>query len=174
MSNERVSRRRALAVLGVGCAAATGAAAASLRVVVAPLEHGPKGPRWIQVGHVTDFPEGAPRRVRLVADSREGFVTRKAEVLGQVYLQRKGDQVTALSATCPHLGCTVEIASDGGQFFCPCHSSFFAFDGSIPPGKPNKARRGMDPLAVRVLPDKTVEVELVRYQLGKATREAIG
>lgn len=174
MSDDKVSRRRALAVLGVGCAAATGAAAASLRVVVAPLEHGSKGPRWIPVGRLGDLPEGAPRRVSLVADEREGFVTRKAEVLGQVYLQRKGDRVTALSATCPHLGCVVDVAPDGAQFFCPCHTSFFALDGSIQPGKPNKARRGMDPLAVRVLPDKTIEVELVRYQLGKATREAIG
>lgn len=174
MSDEKVSRRRALAVLGVGCAAATGAAAASLRVVVAPLEHGTSGPRWIPVGRRSDLPEGAPRRVSLVADERRGFVTRKAEVLGQVYLQRKGEQVTALSATCPHLGCTVEIASDGAQFFCPCHSSYFAFDGSRQSNKPNKARRGMDPLAVRVRPDDTVEIELVRYQLGKATREAIG
>ncbi|MCC6646446.1 MAG: Rieske (2Fe-2S) protein [Polyangiaceae bacterium] len=174
MSDERVSRRRALAVLGVGCAAASGAAAASLRVVVAPLEHGERGPRWIRVARLTDLPDGAPRRVSLVADERSGFVTRKAETLGQVYLQRKGATVTALSATCPHLGCTVEIAADGGQFFCPCHSSFFAFDGSIPPGKPNKARRGMDPLGVRVSPSGDVEVEFVRYQVGKATREAIG
>lgn len=174
MSDERVSRRRALAVLGAGCAAATGAAIASARVVVAPLAHGAKGPTWIPVGRVGDLPEGAPRRVNLVADEHEGFVTRKASVLGMVYLLRKGDKVTALSATCPHLGCAVDIAPDGGQFFCPCHTSFFALDGSIQPGKPNKARRGMDPLQVRVLADKTVEVEFVRYHLGRATREAIG
>jgi Rieske Fe-S protein len=35
----------------------------------------------------------------------------------------------ALSLTCPHLGCTVEVSSGG--FSCPCHGSQFDPDGSV-------------------------------------------
>jgi cytochrome b6-f complex iron-sulfur subunit len=36
---------------------------------------------------------------------------------------------TALSLTCPHLGCTVNPTADG--FACPCHGSRFYPDGSL-------------------------------------------
>jgi cytochrome b6-f complex iron-sulfur subunit len=35
----------------------------------------------------------------------------------------------ALSLVCPHLGCTVNVTSDG--FACPCHGSRFTPDGSL-------------------------------------------
>jgi cytochrome b6-f complex iron-sulfur subunit len=36
---------------------------------------------------------------------------------------------SALSLVCPHLGCTVNMTSDG--FTCPCHGSRFLPDGSL-------------------------------------------
>jgi cytochrome b6-f complex iron-sulfur subunit len=36
---------------------------------------------------------------------------------------------TALSLVCPHLGCVVNVNSDG--FACPCHGSRFLPDGSL-------------------------------------------
>ena len=56
----------------------------------------------------------------------------------------------ALSAVCTHLGCTVAYAADalstpscgnvpGGGFWCSCHCSEFALDGSVrvgPAAKP--------------------------------------
>ena len=38
-------------------------------------------------------------------------------------------QVTAFTATCPHLGCAVEFNAADDQFECPCHESGFAKDG---------------------------------------------
>ena len=43
----------------------------------------------------------------------------------------------ALSLTCPHLGCTVNVTSDG--FACPCHGSRFQPDGSLRNGPASHA-----------------------------------
>ncbi len=43
------------------------------------------------------------------------------------------------SATCSHLGCTVNWdadAGDAGQFVCPCHGGRFAPDGAVISGPP--------------------------------------
>lgn len=47
-------------------------------------------------------------------------------VLGErhVVLVRRGDSVSAHSATCTHQGCTVGPVTDG-QVTCPCHGSVF-------------------------------------------------
>jgi cytochrome b6-f complex iron-sulfur subunit len=39
---------------------------------------------------------------------------------------------SALSLVCPHLGCQVNVSSDG--FACPCHGSRFLPDGSLRSG----------------------------------------
>jgi cytochrome b6-f complex iron-sulfur subunit len=42
----------------------------------------------------------------------------------------------AISLVCPHLGCIVNVASDG--FACPCHGSRFLPDGSLRNGPASK------------------------------------
>ena len=45
----------------------------------------------------------------------------------------------ALSATCTHLGCTVQYRGDLHQVWCPCHNGIYGIDGrniSGPPPKP--------------------------------------
>jgi cytochrome b6-f complex iron-sulfur subunit len=42
-------------------------------------------------------------------------------------LIRSDNGFTALSLVCTHLGCTVEVQSDG--FACPCHGSHFNVNG---------------------------------------------
>ncbi|BAZ30174.1 putative phytoene dehydrogenase Rieske iron-sulfur component [Cylindrospermum sp. NIES-4074] len=39
----------------------------------------------------------------------------------------------AISLTCTHQGCTVQIAADG-KFHCPCHGAVFAADGKVVKG----------------------------------------
>ena len=49
---------------------------------------------------------------------------------------------SALSLVCPHLGCQVNLSSDG--FACPCHGSRFRLDGSLrngPASRPLAALR---------------------------------
>jgi len=176
MADERTTRRRALTVIaGVGATGVAVAALPAARLAAAPALGAAREARWIAVAKLAELPENSPRRVKVIADETDGYTTAKAVPLGSVYLVRKGAEVRALSATCPHLGCTVDLAPDGLQYFCPCHTSFFEPDGSIKPGKPNKALRGMDPLATRIVgPDKVVEVQFQRFALGKATREVLG
>ncbi len=49
---------------------------------------------------------------------------------GPIILRRRGGEVTAHSARCPHLGCTI-AGVDGGELVCPCHGSRFTFDGRL-------------------------------------------
>ncbi len=47
----------------------------------------------------------------------------------RVFLFRKGNSFSAVSAVCTHLGCTVNLAPNGFQ--CPCHGSIFDKNGAV-------------------------------------------
>lgn len=40
-----------------------------------------------------------------------------------------GDEFSALSLKCTHLGCTVGFDESAGELACPCHGSRFSLDG---------------------------------------------
>ena len=148
-------------------------AVAAARVVAAPAGGAAGAGKWVSVGKLLDFPESMPRRVTIVADEQDGFTLAKRQPLGVAWVVRKGETVTAFSATCPHLGCLVDAAVTG--FHCPCHDSSFTLEGARAPAKPNASLRGLDALAARISgPDKTVEVEWRRFALGTATKESVG
>jgi Rieske Fe-S protein len=63
----------------------------------------------------------------LASDYALGSRTILPQVPGMLIRTEKG--FTALSLVCPHLGCTVNVTSDG--FTCPCHGSRFLPDGSL-------------------------------------------
>jgi nitrite reductase/ring-hydroxylating ferredoxin subunit len=48
----------------------------------------------------------------------------------QVWLHKDGAGFYAVDGICTHLGCTVNLQSDG-TYYCPCHSSRFAQDGTV-------------------------------------------
>lgn len=77
------------------------------------------------------------------------------------------DYVTALSTTCPHLGCFVNSnpqfnPSEAGDcaFICPCHNGRFCIDGARieklkdNPSYQNAAPRGMDRLDCEIQGDR--------------------
>jgi Rieske Fe-S protein len=41
------------------------------------------------------------------------------------------NEVRVLSATCSHLGCTVNLATGANHFLCPCHGSQFDLEGNV-------------------------------------------
>jgi len=47
-----------------------------------------------------------------------------------VYKDENGN-ITKLSPTCTHLGCTVAWSKVDGEWVCPCHASHFAKDGKV-------------------------------------------
>jgi cytochrome b6-f complex iron-sulfur subunit/menaquinol-cytochrome c reductase iron-sulfur subunit len=150
----------------LGCAVAAPAAV----FVVAPVRRGGGATeRWVRTLPLDQLREGEPKKVSIVADQRDAWTLAKDVDLGAVWLVRRGDAVSAFSAVCPHLGCSVNALTDG-TFACPCHTSAFAADGARMAGP---APRGMDPLAVRV-DDGVVSVDFRRFRIGTEEREPIG
>jgi len=47
----------------------------------------------------------------------------------RIVLMRQGEQITALSLVCTHLGCTVSVTPEG--MVCPCHGSRFDRSGKV-------------------------------------------
>jgi menaquinol-cytochrome c reductase iron-sulfur subunit len=134
------------------------------RVVVAADEP-------IDVGAIDDLDlDGAPVARRLIARSvRDAWSTSQDVPLGTVWLVRTGaDDVRALSAICPHLGCAVAFHARAGEFQCPCHDSAFAVDGRR---KGGPAERDLDPLPVEPITQiqRRILVTWIRYRPGGST-----
>lgn len=47
------------------------------------------------------------------------------------FVQRTGGQVRAVSATCTHLGCRLNLDAPARRLNCPCHRTSFAVDGVV-------------------------------------------
>jgi menaquinol-cytochrome c reductase iron-sulfur subunit len=170
---EDEGRRRLLKLLvgtgstAFGCALAVPAAV----FVTAPLRSAAVGEgRWVKTVRLDSLPEGEPRKVSIVADQRDAWTLTKNVELGAVWLIRHGDGVLALSATCPHLGCSVNVASSGGGFGCPCHTSTFDASGHRTGGP---SPRDMDGLDARV-DAGVVLVDYRRFRMSVPGRIEVG
>ncbi|HET9596562.1 MAG TPA: Rieske (2Fe-2S) protein [Anaeromyxobacteraceae bacterium] len=134
--------------------------------VLSPLRRRGEAAGFVPVARLDALPEGRPVRASVVAERRDAWARGPAMAVGTVWLVRRGDVVTALSAVCPHLGCGVDAATDG--FACPCHGSRFGPDGAVRGGP---APRALDPLEVRVVdPGRRVEVRWRRFVIGTSER----
>ncbi|WP_233561495.1 ubiquinol-cytochrome c reductase iron-sulfur subunit [Sorangium cellulosum] len=169
---ERRGALKALvAIGGLAYAGALAAPAASFLSGSAAGNAGSAGgrERWVRVGRLADLPPDEPRRLKVVGEERDAFTVAKDQMLGAIWVIREGEKIRAMSATCPHLGCGVELNDDKKSFNCPCHSSRFALSG-VPETGPSP--RPMDPLATRVV-DGWVEVDFRRYRDGTAELQEI-
>jgi menaquinol-cytochrome c reductase iron-sulfur subunit len=133
------------------------------------LRGGGKKGRWVRVAKLDSLSD-QPIAVPVVGEQVDAWTRQDAVRLGMVWLRKKGDQVVALNAECPHLGCRVGYLKDQKRFGCPCHDSSFSEDGQRLGGP---APRSMDPLEVRVK-DGAVEVQFIRYRAQTKERIAIG
>jgi len=75
-----------------------------------------------------------------------------------------------LSPVCPHLGCQVEWEGDNKRFYCPCHGSVFAENGSVISGP---APRPLDYLDSKVEQGRLM-VKYQYFRLLVPDREVIG
>jgi len=166
---EAPSALRRLVILGGLAYAGALAAPAACFVGASAESGGSAGARWIRVARLADIPEGAPRRLPIVADQRDAFTLTRAELLGSIWVIRSGEAVRALSAVCPHLGCSIDLAPDSQGFACPCHASRFGLDGAAHAGP---SPRDLDPLATRLV-DGWIEVDFRRYRQGTAERREV-
>jgi Rieske Fe-S protein len=133
---------------------------------------GSGGRGWRRVADLGAVPADVPVAVPIIGEQRDAWTRHPRSKLGTVYLRRKGDrEVLALTAECPHLGCSVGFDTERARFQCPCHESAFDLEGRKLGGP---SPRGMDELEARVSADGKVEVRFVRYRTQKSDKVEIG
>lgn len=64
----------------------------------------------------------------------EGFYSEQRK--RKIFLIAEQGGLTALSATCSHLGCAVSWDPRKGLFLCPCHGGAYRRDGTVAGGPP--------------------------------------
>ncbi len=152
-----------LAVVVGGCAIAAATAIPAAAFVSAPIASKAAAGRWVRTLRIDQLVDGEPKRVAIVDDRRDAWTIERGVELGSVWIVRNGDKVSAYSAVCPHLGCSVNVAAGAGAgFVCPCHTSAFAPDGTR---KSGPAPRGLDSLATRI-EEGFVAVDFLRFRIG--------
>ena len=130
---------------------------------------------FLPVADLAAIPDdGVPRQFPVIADRVDAWTGFASEPVGAVYLSRPqgSREVRALSATCPHAGCFVDLEKATQCFRCPCHNSSFTLDGSIV--NPSPSPRAMDELECRVGGNGQVEVKWQKFRAGVAAKVVQG
>jgi menaquinol-cytochrome c reductase iron-sulfur subunit len=175
MAMDAGSRRSFLKAvnLAIGGVIAAAFAIPGLRYVLFPARRRVvDGPRdFVTVGDARAI-GATPVRVEITAPMQRDAWARVENVrLGAAWLVRDGEgDIRALSTTCPHLGCAIDFDPGQRVFRCPCHTSAFALSGAYESGP---AKRGMDPLEIRVSDEGVVSVRFRRFRLDVPEREEV-
>lgn len=120
---------------------------------------------WTDVVPIDEIPDGEPVKKAVVISQDGGWGRFNSQQL--VWIVKRGDNLVVYSATCPHLGCTINAAENG--FICPCHGSAWNRDGSKIGGP---TPRGMDTLEYKV-EDGMLKVKYRFFRQGMPTKEII-
>jgi nitrite reductase/ring-hydroxylating ferredoxin subunit len=115
LTEEELSRRKFLSLVGSGAIAiaGVGTAVTALNFLEPPVLF--EEDTRVGLGRPEDIAVGAV----LVLPKHKVFVVRSA------------DGFFALSSTCTHLGCMTRYDGARGEIDCPCHGSRFRVDGSV-------------------------------------------
>jgi menaquinol-cytochrome c reductase iron-sulfur subunit len=173
MANERRGFLTKLLAMVCGGAAVVPPMAAGLWAFLDPLSRRSSAAKFLPVTDLSALPDdGIPRQFAVISDRVDAWTGFAAEPIGAVYLRREkgSDTVEALSATCPHAGCFVEMVDNNRCFRCPCHNSSFTLDGGIV--NPSPSPRPMDALECRVGKGGEVEVKFEKFRAGVAAKVA--
>jgi len=141
MSDKSMSRRKFLGA-GIGVIAGTvtiGLGGAALVGIGAPAITNKREGKWVEAGNAAELTAGQFNQVSIVYDAKDGWMEGKAKMLA--YVKVDGENVSAFSATCSHLGCNVNYDESTGGFKCPCHTGIYDANGKNiggPPPKPLK------------------------------------
>jgi Rieske Fe-S protein len=120
---------------------------------------------WQVVCPLEDIPENEPVKRSVVISQDAGWGRFNSQRL--IWILREGSGLVVFSATCPHLGCTVNAASNG--FMCPCHGSAWTRDGQRLGGP---TLRGLDTLDYRI-EEGVLKVKYEFFKQSIAEKEAI-
>ncbi|MGH9823051.1 MAG: ubiquinol-cytochrome c reductase iron-sulfur subunit [Blastocatellia bacterium] len=135
------------------------------RYTVGPSFNGEGSAGWTALGLVSDLPDGkwTKRNVTVSQDSGWGRFNSQRPV----WVLKNGSKLSVFTATCPHLGCTVNVAAGG--FVCPCHGSQWSAEGARTGGP---TPRGLDTLESRINGD-TIEVKYEYFKQGVPEKVAL-
>ena len=172
-------------IKGASCAigAAIGVVpmAAGVRVAMDPLSRQETvvDAEFIRLAEVSDLEVGVPKKFAIVEDKRDKWSRYKDVPVGAVYLllqkakedERGEPKVIAFNTVCPHLGCFVDYRPEQQDYFCPCHDSNFALDGSL---KKGVSPRDMDSLKVEIRKGSEVWVKFQRFKANAKEPIVIG
>ena len=173
MADERRGFLTKVLAMICGSVAVVPPVAAGLWAFLYPLSRRSSAARFLPVTDLSAVPnDGIPRQFAVISDRVDAWTGFAAEPIGAVYLRREkgSDTVEALSATCPHAGCFVEMADANRCFRCPCHNSVFTLDGGIVHQSPSP--RPMDTLECRVGKNGEIEVKFEKFRAGIADKVA--
>jgi menaquinol-cytochrome c reductase iron-sulfur subunit len=87
-----------------------------------------EGWRWVDVGAMSDFPDGQVTSIAVSGPTPES--DRRA------YVRVKDGTVIALWNRCAHLGCPVAYSAGGDVYACPCHGGTYSSLGLVTGGPP--------------------------------------
>lgn len=182
MADETIQRRTFLAtIVGWVCSAfLLTLSVCGVKFLFDPLRSRKQSRKKQRIATLDSVPGDRPLRVVVQADRWDAYVHHPAGPIGTIWLTREESpdgelHIRCFQAACPHLGCGIDYAADRNAFFCPCHASEFAPDGSRRLGP---SPRGMDELAVNFSePDadgkRWIEIEYARFQTGIAQQRPV-
>ena len=92
---------------------------------------------WINLGPLSDFPEGETRLVNFRNPVTTAWDGQTGDIPCWVrHVAGNGFQVFAIN--CAHLGCPVRWFAQSKLFLCPCHGGAYYEDGSRASGPPER------------------------------------
>ena len=135
------------------------------RYAIAPALLTSDASEWTAVGLLEEIPNGGPVKRSVVVSQDSGWGRFNSQRL--VWVIRKGPQIKVFSASCPHLGCTINETATG--FICPCHGSAWGPNGEKAGGP---TPRGMDSLDYRV-DGGLLKVKYQHFKEGVSVKEPV-
>jgi len=144
MADESMSRRKFLSAgIGViGGTIAIGLGGAAMVSIAAPTVTNRQEGKWVEAGNVAEMAAGKFNQINLTYDAKDGWMEGKFKMLA--YVRIDGENITAFSATCSHLGCNVNYDETTGGFKCPCHTGVYDANGKNVSGPPPKPLKKLD------------------------------
>lgn len=142
-----------LAAILVGLIVALVPLAAGLAVFLDPLRRRQGESPFVRVAPLFAVPpDGVPRRFAVVTQRTDAWNRFPSQPIGAVFLRRTSEDgpVEALTAECPHAGCSINFIAAASDFQCPCHDSKFELDGARIDPHRCPSPRAMDSLATEI------------------------